>query len=74
MSNSNFCSQCGGRIKDDTRQVRLVMVIACKHEGSFPDNQYPDFVTDEYCPRCYHPDSGGGATCPVCGRECEIHW
>ena len=72
MSNSNFCSKCGGRIKDDTRAIRLVRVIVCKHDGSFPDNQYPLFLTDEYCPNCYRPNGNGTANCPVCGRECQF--
>jgi len=74
MSGSNFCSSCGVRIKDDTRQVRLVKVISCRHEGSFPDNQYPVDLTEEFCPKCYRLNGMGGAYCPVCGRECEIWW
>jgi ribosomal protein L40E len=74
MSVSNFCRRCGARIKDDTREVRLVRIISCKHEGTFPNNQYPLNVADEFCPNCYALNGAGRGNCPMCGRECEIWW
>ena len=74
MVRSNFCAMCGARIKDDTRRIRLVKVIGCRHEGSFPDNQSPENFVEEFCPNCYQLDNDGLADCPKCGRKCEPWW
>ncbi len=72
MSGSIYCSQCGGQIKDQTRHIRLVPVIMCHHEGSFPDNQYPLDLAEEFCPNCFGVREEGIGICPKCGRMCEI--